>query len=237
MKNEIVKILSGLKLWVKALLKKYWYAFVAIPLVLCVLCSGTLLLATGTSSTDTLPATTTVIAISDIAKPGATAEPSATVEATATAAATLTQAPTRTQAPTSTQAPSPTADTDLAYRAEIVSITDSCAAPSNEFIALNQQLGENISLIRDDDWIQDMVLALVGIKTCGEQLQEERTVPPGYAEADRLFQKAGAELVAFVKDYANGIDTMDADLILQAVEHIKTATKYISEATKLIPAR
>ena len=100
----------------------------------------------------------------------------------------------------------------------------------------------NQSIIKTGEYGQDLEIELASfyVKQAQESYGEARSklaeiqVPPEAQEIHDLITSALDEYLTAVTIYQEGIDTLDADRILEGVEHYNVGTNYLNRATEKI---
>ena len=99
----------------------------------------------------------------------------------------------------------------------------------------SKKMADNPALILDQGWIMDMALALTMLDASIIQVRDiEEPTDPKLKEAHGLVLNAMDHYEYVVDNYPSAIDNMDADLIRECTENLKTATGYIQEANEII---
>lgn len=99
----------------------------------------------------------------------------------------------------------------------------------------SKKMADNPALILDQGWIMDMALALTMLDASIIQVRDiEQPTDPKLKEAHGLVLNAMDHYEYVVDNYPSAIDNMDADLIKECTENLKSATVYIQEANEII---
>ena len=99
----------------------------------------------------------------------------------------------------------------------------------------SKKMADNPALILDQGWIMDMALALTMLDASIIQVRDiKEPTDPELKEAHGLVLNAMDHYEYVVDNYPSAIDNMDADLIRECTENLKTATGYIQEANEII---
>ena len=99
----------------------------------------------------------------------------------------------------------------------------------------SKKMADNPALILDQGWIMDMALALTMLDASIIQVRDiEEPTDPKLKEAHGLVLNAMDHYEYVVDNYPSAIDNMDADLIKECTENLKSATGYIQEANEII---
>ena len=99
----------------------------------------------------------------------------------------------------------------------------------------SKKMADNPALILDQGWIMDMALALTMLDASIIQVRDiDEPTDPKLKEAHGLVLNAMDHYEYVVDNYPSAIDNMDADLIKECTENLKSATGYIQEANEII---
>ncbi len=192
--------------------QKFWLG-VLVVIVLIMGCGITLAVLTDTEDPDdTQPVVTATTALTATARPTSTPTPRPTPVP-----------------PTVTLVPMPTVECPTAqealYFAELADILDAMGSASLELGPLFVQASDNPLLFFDDDWI-----AAIAIQLALLQIGSDTVVgldAPDSVSSVHNIALLMAELVAIATDkYAEGIDNLDPDAILEANDYMNRATTH-----------
>lgn len=172
------------------------------------------------------------VPIAEVAEPTETALPTPTAAAaeTATPTATPTAAPTATatlvptRRPTATPAPDP----EAVYRNELVEQLSELSTALSELGELSIAVGDDATLLQDQEWIFSVAARLVGIRAAYETI--EGLQPPARLEgfhAKVVEAIADCDLATYY--YAEGVDNLDVAKMDRAGELISSCGSKLSE--------
>lgn len=132
-----------------------------------------------------------------------------------------------TSTPESTLIPQQTQDTYETLISEKVPAYAQALLDVNEYV---QQVGNDTSLLLDDDWKTKLGFAL-GILNFRADEMAKLEPSPKYATLQPIIIKLADETHLFTEAYANGVDNLDVALIEKASQHLSNMTTFMQEAT------
>lgn len=97
----------------------------------------------------------------------------------------------------------------------------------NEYV---QQVGNDTSLLLDNDWKTKLGFAL-GILNFRADEMAKLEPSPKYATLHPIIIKLADETHLFTEAYANGVDNLDVAMIEKASQHLSNMTAFMQEAT------
>jgi hypothetical protein len=103
------------------------------------------------------------------------------------------------------------------------------------FSQKSSEAGEDYTLMFDENWVMEMVTAIVGMDQEIDVWNEIEDVPEEYKETHDLLLKAGDEFKYVTENYPKAIDNMDLDLMTECLMHMSNGNVYLGEATEKMP--
>lgn len=164
------------------------------------------------------------------------AQATATADAAPTAEPTVTIGPTNTPEPTNTPKPTntlkPTIDlAETSYMTQIMTNSLECHDYLMDIATQSQKAGEDYTLMMDTNWQVETAIALVGIDSSCVTMRDISPVPPRFATLHSYTVLMSSEMEQMVDDYTYGVDYLDADRLMSAVEHMQKGGEYIDMMT------
>lgn len=182
------------------------------------------------TATDT-PQPTATSPPTETAEPTATPEPTDTPEPTATPEPTDTPQPTDTPAPTATT--NPEAQAEEGYRLFVIDVAGDYSESLDVFEEQNAAVGDDISLLRNDEWTLRTAGAVAGIQAASQRVIEREDVPPRFQEFHSQFVEAATLYDESMTAYVEGIDELDASKIEEALSLMQQGTDVITNLPDL----
>lgn len=144
--------------------------------------------------------------------------------------------PTRTPIPPPpTPLPSPTPIPPLppeVYRAEVMVRLRTFAAALDVWMAANDRLARDNTLLEDAAWQAEMRSSLVNVANAGRSLDTVGPPPAEYQAIDDWLAWTGAEAVALEQNYQRALETRDPADFTQAADNFNRIRQYLNEAVK-----
>jgi len=160
----------------------------------------------------------------------------AAVPHTPTPAPTSTSIPTLTSTPRPTETPPPIVSSESQYLVKMYSLLTQYVEAMEVATGLNRQGAANPTLLLDDQWQTDVLLALTQVMAIGMDIRElESEAPPAYREAHSLITKSTIHYDAFASLYLMGVNSLDASLIELSSEELWLAADLMNQAQAAMP--
>lgn len=140
---------------------------------------------------------------------------------------------TPTAEPTPTEAP--TEDPLAVYVSEIMLKAGSCKNAMEAIGDLSTRAGENPRLMSNDTWRTEVRYQLDKIETHCATMGEISPVPDIYQEAHGYLVQADPEYALAAELYWQGVVQANPALIMEAREHLETATGFVTLAAEALP--
>jgi hypothetical protein len=144
--------------------------------------------------------------------------------------------PTRTAVPpTPTPQPTPTPIPPLPpeiYRAEVLVRLRTFAAALDVWMAANDRLAGDTTLLDDAGWQTEMRTSLANVASTGRSLDEVGPPPPEYQAIDDWLAWTGAEAAALEQSYLAAINVRTTESFTLAAENFNRIRQYLSEAVQ-----
>lgn len=109
-----------------------------------------------------------------------------------------------------------------------------CGEKIGEFNDLAVQLNENINLVFDKDYQNQVNASIDQIEQYCTDISKDEGVPPQYEDANQQLELADQAMAAFVENMRTGIDTLNVDDISQALQDLADAGTYYQQAKTLM---
>jgi len=120
-----------------------------------------------------------------------------------------------------------------AYREEMVEISAQYGDAFTEFGKLATAVGEDSSLLLDDDWKIDIAVILVTVKSLNEEIRA-LDPPERFLDVHSHLLEATTHYDKFVNLFIEGADELDVDKLNQAGEELLLGNEAIGRATEKI---
>jgi hypothetical protein len=119
------------------------------------------------------------------------------------------------------------------YATEVAAISSDYSTLLFEFSVLSEAVGEDVSLVWDENWILETATVLVGMSELNDDIRE-LDAPHRFEAVQVHLLTAARHIDRFVALYADGVDEMDPDKIYQATEEMNLANEAITKANARI---
>ncbi len=135
---------------------------------------------------------------------------------------------------TETEIPSDTGSaTEGDYLGFIVDVSTGLQESLSEFSTLNLDAGEDPTLMTQNQWKEDVGAEAGKIKAYCDQIIDRTDVPDEYADVQAAYSK-GAKIYKEAMDlYTEGVDSLDADKIMEASELMTDGATEFANAASL----
>lgn len=150
---------------------------------------------------------------------------------TATTAPTDTPIPTNTPVPTDTAAPTNTASATGDYQREMITRWQTYQDAFLNFNDRVQEAAADPMLMFDTDWKTKTGISLGLLDVAASGLESIPNVPPEYATLDGYMDSIASETHQMTKNYAYGLDHVDADALHLALQNLQNITTHTQNAT------
>lgn len=147
----------------------------------------------------------------------------------------LEEQPLPTWAPTETPIPTPTPIPPLApeiYRTEVLIRMRHFATALEDWLAANDRLAEDHSLMDDPAWREEMGLLLDNVANTGQALTAVGPPPPEYQEIDSWLDKAGEESLALRANFLRALESSDPQDFTAAGDSFTRIREYLALAAE-----
>lgn len=96
------------------------------------------------------------------------------------------------------------------------------------FSEQNREASQNPALMTDSDWMIDTSGVLIDMQSLIEEYRAIEDVPIAFKPSHELLGSVIDNYDFIVKNYATGIDNLDADLLSQCAQHMSTGTNILT---------
>ena len=109
-----------------------------------------------------------------------------------------------------------------------------CSEKIGNFSSIAIQLNENINLILDSDYIDQVNTSVNDIENYCTDIGQDENVPHAYTEVNDELQMADEDMKNFVENIHKGMHDMDLDAISQALYNLASASSHYENAGELL---
>jgi hypothetical protein len=120
------------------------------------------------------------------------------------------------------------------YATEVGNQLITCGDDIGDFNTLAVQLNENINLIFDQQYIDQMNESIDQIELTCTNIAKDENVPAQYADANEQLKLADESMALFVEYMHIGMEEMDVESITQALQNLASASAYYQQAKLLL---
>ena len=96
------------------------------------------------------------------------------------------------------------------------------------FSEQNNKAAQNPALMTDSDWMIDTSAVLIDMQSLIDEYRAIEDVPTAFEPSHELLGSVIDNYDFIVKNYATGIDNLDADLLSQCAQHMSTGTNILT---------
>lgn len=138
-------------------------------------------------------------------------------------------------APTETPIPTPTPVPPLApevYRTEVLIRLRHYATALEDWLAANDRLARDNSLLDEPAWREEMGLLLENVANAGQSLSAVGPPPPEYQEIDSWLDQAGDESLALQANFLRALESGDPQDFTAAGDSFTRIREYLALAAE-----
>jgi hypothetical protein len=116
------------------------------------------------------------------------------------------------------------------YAKEVGQKLVTCSEKIGNFSTIAIQLNENVNLIFDTDYINEVNDSVDEIEISCTNIGQDEGVPAQYTDVNDELQMADEDMKSFVDNIHNGLDSFDVEAITQALYDLASASSHYENA-------